>query len=259
LLIIRALIDATRKIEREFSKHDLDANTILFLRNDVYELLVRDTSDRGKEASVLLDWTDADLLRELLRLRLIQNDLKATTKFMDIWQRICVSHVNGEESSQFLIERSLMRPRFLLNLVNHCKSYAINLNHTRIEEQDIEKGLRAFSTDLLTDIGYEINDVAPDADDVLLAFIASPSRINEEAVQAKLSEFGVPQEHLEKIVNLLLWYGFLGIQLAGQDAKYIHDFNYHLDLLNGFHRKNKDRASFAINPAFWPALIIEES
>jgi len=66
LLIIRALIDATRKIERQFGRNNLDINTAIFLRNDVYELLVRETADRGKEASVLLDWTDPDLLRELL-------------------------------------------------------------------------------------------------------------------------------------------------------------------------------------------------
>jgi hypothetical protein len=71
LLIIRALIDATKKIERQLGKSNIDVNTIIFLRNDVYELLVKETSDRGKEAKVLLDWTDADLLRELVRLRIV--------------------------------------------------------------------------------------------------------------------------------------------------------------------------------------------
>lgn len=65
LLLIRALIDATRKIERQFHNDDLRVRTVVFLRNDVYELLIKETSDRGKEASVILDWTDADLLREV--------------------------------------------------------------------------------------------------------------------------------------------------------------------------------------------------
>src|SRR5690606_32201284 len=82
LLIIRALIDATRKLERAFSKEDLTVKTAVFLRNDVYELLVQETADRGKEASVLLDWTDPDLLRELIRLRIVANGLDENTEFM---------------------------------------------------------------------------------------------------------------------------------------------------------------------------------
>ena len=159
LLIIRALIEATRKIERVFGKKDLDIKTAVFLRNDVYELLVQETADRGKEASVLLDWTDPDLLRELVRLRIIANGLDDDIEFVEAWLKIIVSHYKGEESSQYFIERSLMRPRFLLNLINHCKSFAINLNHEIISESDIEKGLSAYASDLLRDIGYELRDM----------------------------------------------------------------------------------------------------
>ncbi|HDL8271407.1 TPA: hypothetical protein PXR01_004127, partial [Yersinia enterocolitica] len=132
LIIIRALIDATRKIEREFSRNNLNVKTAVFLRKDVYELLVRETSDRGKEASVLLDWTDPDLLRELIRLRIVVNGLDENIDFQTAWLKIFDSHYKGEETSQYLIDRSLMRPRFLLNLINHCKSFAINLNHETI-------------------------------------------------------------------------------------------------------------------------------
>ena len=34
---------------------------IIFLRNDVYDLLVRESPDRQKEAKAFLDWTDPDL------------------------------------------------------------------------------------------------------------------------------------------------------------------------------------------------------
>lgn len=108
LLMIRALIDATRKIERQFGGQDLKVRSVVFLRNDVYELLVRETSDRGKEASVVLDWTDPDLLRELIRLRIVSNGLDENLDFKSAWLRLFVSHHKGEETSQFLIERSLM-------------------------------------------------------------------------------------------------------------------------------------------------------
>ncbi|WP_049631420.1 P-loop ATPase, Sll1717 family [Cellvibrio sp. pealriver] len=255
LLIIRGLIDATKKIERQFEKSNIAVHTIVFLRNDVYELLVQETSDRGKDASVLLDWTDPDLLRELVRLRIVSNSINGNNNFDSLWPKIFVSHYSGEESSQYLIDRSLMRPRFLLNLINQCKSFAINLNHERVLEEDIEKGLIAYSTDLLTDIGYEINDVENNVDDVLYAFIGSASQLKKNEIFQMLEKFGVDNSFFEKIFELLLWYGFIGL-LVNEEPKYIYDFNYSMKLMSGM-IKNKGDIDYQINPAFWPALMIE--
>ena len=256
LLIVRALIDATRKLERQFDRARINVHSIIFLRNDVYDLLVKETSDRGKEAKVLLDWTDSDLLRELLRLRIVTNSDINDQNFELLWPNICISHYNGEESSQFLIDRCLMRPRFLLNLINQCKSFAINLNHEIISQDDIAKGLAAYSTDLLTDISYELNDIAGNVNDLLYAFIGSKSKISKEEVYAILIDFGLDESSLDEVFDLLLWYGFLGIEID-TEPKYIYNLNYSMQLLNGLIKK-KATSLFIINPAFWSALMIED-
>jgi hypothetical protein len=255
LLIVRALIDATKKIERQFGRSSVVVNTIVFLRNDVYELLVKSTSDRGKEAKVLLDWTDPDLLRELIRLRIVANNFTGKEQFQGLWPKLCVSHFDGEESSQFLIDRSLMRPRFLLNLISQCKSFAINLNHEQIDSDDIIKGMAAYSTDLLIDINYEIRDVESHVDDILYAFIDSKSVLSKTEIHSALIDFGVHESLIEKIFDLLLWYGFIGLDIEGE-AKYIYNFNYSAQLMNGVIKKKTD-ISYIINPAFWPALMIK--
>ncbi|WGL15908.1 hypothetical protein PVT68_14155 [Microbulbifer bruguierae] len=256
LLIIRALIDATRKIERVFGKKGLDVKTAVFLRNDVYELLVKETADRGKEASVLLDWTDPDLLRELVRLRIVANGLDGNLDFQNAWLKIITSHFKGEESSQYLIERSLMRPRFLLNLINHCKSFAINLNHEKIEESDIEKGLIAYSSDLLRDIGYELRDVATESENILYAFIGTPPILSENETLNLINQATNCETTSEKIFNLLLWYGFLGLKINSDEPKYIYDFSYNKALMDGV--KNRSTSTqICINQAFWPALMID--
>ncbi|MDO9049267.1 MAG: hypothetical protein Q7U66_16230 [Methylobacter sp.] len=256
LLIIRALIDATRKIERQFHKSDIEVNSIVFLRNDVYELLVSETSDRGKEANVLLDWTDSDLLRELIRLRIVANNLDEDLDFEHVWPKICISHFEGEESSQYLIDRSLMRPRFLLNLINQCKSFAVNLNHPLIQADDIRKGLAAYSTDLLTDIGYELKDVSPEIEDVLYAFIGNKHEATDEQIRSALQAY-LGKDELQEVIDLLLWYGFLGVRLSDLDIKYIYNFNYNMQLLKGFVKKMNSKVIYTINPAFWEGLMIE--
>lgn len=256
LLIIRALIDATRKIERQFHKSDIEVNSIVFLRNDVYELLVSETSDRGKEANVLLDWTDSDLLRELIRLRIIANNLDEDLDFEHVWPKICISHFDGEESSQYLIDRSLMRPRFLLNLINQCKSFAVNLNNPLIQADDIKKGLAAYSTDLLTDIGYELKDVSPEIEGVLYAFIGNKHEATDEQIRSALQAY-LGKDELQEVIDLLLWYGFLGGRLSELDIKYIYNFNYNMQLLKGFVKKMNSKVIYTINPAFWEGLMIE--
>lgn len=258
LLIIRALIEATRKIERQFSRSHFSVKTVVFLRNDVYELLVKETSDRGKEASVVLDWTDADLLRELVRLRIISNGLDSELDFKTAWLKVFTSHFKGEETSQYLIDRSLMRPRFLLNLINHCKSFAINLNHEQVESADIEKGVAAYSSDLLRDIGYELRDISQETESVLYAFITSRSDLSESEVMSILIDSGLDQQQSAHVMDLLLWYGFLGIRINSEEPKFIYDFNYNKALMDGVKKKSTQTVTFVINQAFWPALMIEQ-
>lgn len=257
LLIIRALIEATRKIERQFGSDEFSVHSVVFLRNDVYELLVQETSDRGKEANVVLDWTDPDLLREMVRLRIVSNGLDEDADFKTAWLSVFVSHFKGEETSQFLIERSLMRPRFLLNLINQCKGFAINLNHEIIDATDIEKGIAAYSSDLLRDIGYELRDISGNADGILYAFVASSSVLSEVDVLSKLKESGLDESQAANVLDLLLWYGFLGIKINSDEPKFIYDFSYNKALLDGIKRK-AGLVSLAINQAFWPALMIDQ-
>ena len=115
--------------------------------------------------------------------------------------------------------------------------------------------MAAYSTDLLTDIGYEINDVESDSDDILYAFIGSNSVVSKDNIFRILEDFGVEHSFFEKIFELLLWYGFIGI-IVNDEPKYIYDFNYSMKLMSGI-IKNKGGLDFLINPAFWPGLMIE--
>jgi hypothetical protein len=42
-----------------------------FIRNDVHEPLMKGGADYGIDMRVVLDWTDPDMQREMLRLRLV--------------------------------------------------------------------------------------------------------------------------------------------------------------------------------------------
>src|SRR5262249_55471656 len=158
-----------------------------------------------------IDWTDSDLLREIVRRRLVFSGAPGDRPFDEAWRRVCVSHVHGEESAQYLIERSLMRPRSLLDLVNQCRSCAVNLRHTRIGPDDIEKGVSQYSTDLVRDISLEIRDVLPAGENTLYAFIDVPSKLGMDEVVRLLQQLGLSETDRERLIDILLWYGVLGL------------------------------------------------
>jgi len=259
LVIIRTLIEATRKIERELGRLTIPTHTVIFLRNDIYELLVEATPDRGKETRANVDWTESDLLRELIRRRVVfgQPDLEALT-FGDIWQQICIRLISGEESSQYLIDRCLMRPRNLIELLNHCRGFAANLRHDVITENDVANGLKAYSSDLLRDINLEIRDVLPRAADAAYGFIGAPSAFNHEQLLQVLRDAGVEPSDVQPVYEILLWFAFIGVMWTDGDAKYIYSFSYDFKLfLATINKLKKDGISYQVNPAFWSALGIQ--
>jgi hypothetical protein len=150
-----------------------------------------------------------------------------------------------------------MRPRGLIDLANYCHGFAVNLGHYRIEASDIEKGAAAFSSDLVKDVGFEIRDVFPDAENVLYAFIDEPQTLPACKLNELLTKGGVQESKLDQIIRLLLWYAVLGIRRTDGDVTYIYSVNYEMPILAGIvHKLQAQGLVYVINPAFVSGLQI---
>lgn len=259
LVILRCLMEALSKLRRELGRAEVTCNTVVFLRNDVYELLVESMPDRGKVSKIALDWTDPNLLRELLRRRFVSNVKDKTADFATIWRNIAQSHIcGGQESSQYVIDRCLMRPRALLDLLNHAKAHAVNLRHSRILEEDFIEGARAYSTDLINQIDLEIQDVYPEAQNSLYAFVEANSLLDEKQLHDYFGRLNLPEDRYDKMIELFLWYGFLGMLREDGNSTYIYDVNYDMRKLKALRKKRgASDMVYAINPAFWAGLDIK--
>ena len=133
IVILRCLINASRKVEREFRGREIQFHSIVFVRDDVYSLLMQGSADYGKEMRASLDWSDMDLLGEVLKRRITVSLTGAPADQNALAQpQVCISHYEGEPWLDFMSGRSLMRPRNLLKLFRYSLGYAINLGHQRI-------------------------------------------------------------------------------------------------------------------------------
>lgn len=148
-----------------------------------------------------------------------------------------------------------MRPRALIELLQFCRSHAVNLRHSTVLAEYIESGEELYSSQLVTNIGLEIREVLTAAADVLYELIEAPSRLPYTAAKDLLK--GMSPEDEERVFSLLLWYGVLGLERLPEEHLYIYDVNYDLKRIQALiNRRGASDAVFCINPAFWRGLEV---
>lgn len=220
ILVVRSLLEATRKIQREFSGEDVEFHCLVFLRSDIFELLRAETPDKGKETPVVLDWSDRKAFEQLMLLRLDPHD-EYDGDFDQAWSAICVPLVGGQSSFDYIVDRTLMRPRDLLRFVRACIDVALNRGHRRIEADDVLQAEKAYSLDLTTDLSFEVTDTHPTYDGLLWVFDDAPTSMTwDEASDRIGSLLGLSRENTDAALDLLLWLGFLGVDGHGSEPRF---------------------------------------
>lgn len=225
----------------------------------MYDTLISETPDRGKETKVLVDWSNPDLLKQMVRRRLLFNLTGEAPPINELWNRICVPLIEGEDTLNYLIDRSLMRPRFLLHLINYCKGNAINFGRSRIDEDDITDALEVYSTDVITEVDHEIRDIFPAAADMLYVLLGEPRELTLASLMQLIAK-KVPDSGTQKsILELFFWHGVLGLKRKDEEVSYIYNVNYDLKRLSGLVEKyEKANTVLRVNPAFWRGLEMVE-
>src|SRR6476619_7271445 len=87
--------------------------------------------------------------------------------FRSVWEAVSVPTVDGRPTLDFLINASLMRPRYLIRLFETARRRAVTLGRSRIEEADYTMALEELGWQVLEDFDRELVDVIPAAEDLL--------------------------------------------------------------------------------------------
>lgn len=225
VLLLRTLLEATRKLERQLEQRGVDFFVLVFLRNDIYEHLVRDTPDKGKDTAITLDWDDEEMFKQVLHQRILatgQGQLKGD--FRAVWEALFEPYVDTQESFRFVVSRTLMRPRDLLRFVHKAIEVAINRGHRVVTAADLLKAEAAYSEDMLRGLSFELGDVNPALVDAVYHFIGCPSVMPQDDVRTRLVEGGVPAVDVQSTLEHLLWFGYLGVQDSGRDGLPVYSY-----------------------------------
>lgn len=254
IALVRSLLEATRKIQRQLENKDVNFNSVVFLRKDISDLLIDHTPDRGKESIANLDWSDQILIEELLRKRFASTEEFRGNEFREIWRKIFDVHVGGMDSFLYILERSSFHPRSVLNFVTKCIQTSISREHQRVQEDDILFAERAFSEDTYNNLKFEIRDVFPKYPKLIQYFIGKDKSLSKDDIELLLLETDIENENIDEIIEILLWFSFLGVDV-GNEIKYSSDLSYDLEKLKTYISKDgTEYKKYFIHPAFHLAL-----
>ncbi|MGJ0531837.1 P-loop ATPase, Sll1717 family [Methylocystis sp.] len=248
---IKHLIEVLNKMQRDLSRRRMTMKHLVFLRSDIYERLVEETSDRGKYNVIKVDWSDPQQLEHLLRQRIESNLDKKN--WDQGWEAINPTLSSGGKAIDDMIAASLRRPRFLIDLCERTLSFAVNRGHSFVNEADVDEGMRQMSLYLVSDFGYEMRDVTGSPEDILYSFIGVPAIMPPAQVDAILDrntvDIGKPE-----MIDLLLWYGFLGVATQFDKPIFIYDRAYDFRRLEAERTGAGGDLMYAVNPAFLKGL-----
>jgi hypothetical protein len=253
--LVRLLLESLEKIQRDLAVDHRDFIFTVFLRNDVFELMVSGTPDKGKASVVRIDWTDRVKLKQVIRLRLQASQPQRHASFDEMWSRFFVPTVGGRDTFEYFVDHCLMRPRFLIATIENAIANAINRRHDQVSEEDCVDAVLQHSNSILNDFGYEIRDVSGASEKVLNSLVGTTQYITKSEVLERFEKAKViDAKDGDKLFQYMLWYGVLGVVNQNNVECFIYDFDYNMNRLQAEVDTQKDEPLFVINHALHVAL-----
>jgi hypothetical protein len=247
--LVRLMIESLEKIRHDFGAQQKDFMSVVFLRNDIYELLVEQTPDRGKAGQIRIDWSDRAKLRQVIFRRLAASSGVEVVPFEQLWTQFFVARVGSQDSFEYFVDHCLMRPRFLINIIENAIANGINRGHEKVQEEDCTDAVRQHSLYLINDFGYEIRDVSGLPPEILYSLVGATKLLTRAEVIDRFRKFNVAEEDLDTAFRLMLWYGVLGVAAGTGAEHFIYDYDYDIQRLEAEIRNSADEVLYATNLA----------
>ncbi|TAJ69009.1 MAG: hypothetical protein EPO51_26170 [Phenylobacterium sp.] len=250
-LIVVGLIESMQEITRKLTRRHLDFRWAIFVRSDVYEFLIRGMADYGKLSVQSLEWSDRDLLKMMFETR-VTSGTRVEMPWDDLWARASTSHVGGKPALDFLVDGSLMRPRYLIRLFEIARRRAITFGRERIDESDYFAALKELGWQVIEDLDREIADLVPNSADLLFEVLQTGVGLTAHKFKYIAGKRLPDPKIVDKLLDIMLWNGSLGV-VEGPSTKFIFDCGYKRQYLAALITADPD-APLRIHPTLVAAL-----
>jgi hypothetical protein len=92
----------------------------------------------------------------------------------------------------------------------------------------------------------------------LFALIEAPSLLDDQQLRERIARMKIPPDRHDDLIQILLWYGVIGILRKSGEETYIYNANYEMKKLSALVSKRPtSELVYIVNRAFWRGLDIE--
>jgi hypothetical protein len=220
------LILAARDIVRKAQKRGLRVHVVAFLRSDLYEPLRFEDKNKISENVIHLRWNKVRL-KALVNKRLQES---ANAAWEDVFEE---ENGEAEQLLEFIVERTLLRPRDMIRYCKMALEVARSLGKTRIDVESVLEAESQYSSDhMRREFQDETQVTLPEID----ALFDLLSQIGVRRFRREEFEEVFRKHHLakklkpEKALNALLELSILGVYvIGGRGGGSRNVYNYELE------------------------------
>ncbi|MGG6267533.1 P-loop ATPase, Sll1717 family [Leptolyngbya sp. AN10] len=254
--LITGLLDAITKVNGNLNPSAL---VIVFLRSDIWDSLEFFNKDKFRSVDERINWSKEDLKRLITNRGKIAANLADDFDTESVWKLLFEKKVGEQHSFDYIIDRTLKRPREVIQYCNLALSFAQDANRSRITEEDILAAEARYSIWKLDDLINEFSVQYPFLRDTFNVFDGFQSSFTKEQIAPRFekSKAMLSQKFnelsgldLDDFLQLLFGIGFLGAKVLGE-IFYLHD---QLDYKRIVLPYIVDLEAIVIHPAFRLAL-----
>lgn len=246
--MVVGLLRAARLLSSNFPR----VACVVFLRSDIYDVLQFFDKDKLHSEEMRVDWTGERLLQMVFTRA--QASLGRSIPPEYLWKTIFPPSIDGVASQDYVVSRTLMRPRDMIHFCNLCRDTAEQNGHATITEADALFATVQYSQWKLQDLTIEYRVNYPFLGGLIGIFQDSGYIVLRDGLDRRFAEAADTlrrryPEHIdslttEGVLDVLFDIGFLGVRRDDRIT-----FGY----VQGASLQPTD-SEFFIHPCFRPAL-----
>jgi hypothetical protein len=260
---IFSLLGVSRRITEDFQREvgkyrPVKMSLIIFLRSDIFTHLYSVANEADKINYSVLGWNDSTLLKRVIEERFLHRlSSKYTPDY--VWNELLVKTVDNIETSRYILEKIIPRPRDIIYFCKSALSFAVNRNHTKIYKEDICTAEQEYSNYAYRSLIAELKPVFENADEYLFEFIGLNSIVTKAELQASWEKENLPIENTDILFQHLVRSLFLGVEVEENQFEFLYD-EQREKIVTHLAKKYKEKSGierYKINTPFMKFLEIK--
>lgn len=239
LSLITSLFKAVQDIRSVFSNTKISVKPIIFLRDDIYDLIMDPDKNKWNDFRIDLDW-NKDSIKKLLAFR-ISKAISGKGKllsFQDAWSQVFYNQPVGYGTRQqkktnifeYITYSTHLRPRDYIRYLQVCAHEVVEKGGKKISPDVVKSVDKAFSNYLKSELVDEIHGILPDIQEIFS--ILSEIRKNIFSIDEfnalynkRLKSGAVANKDVDFVLKILFHFSVVGNQPKQKKVKFFRYSN----------------------------------